>query len=124
MRHAWQCQVDRAGEAAASVLVGQGVLYSRGHPDLQQRSVRSAVLSHLHVTLLPTGTCSQSNPNHSTTTSSLPCSLLASQVRVQAGARVQAVADELRGHGLTLQNYASIREQTVGGFIQVSSAAC
>ncbi|KAL4857423.1 L-galactono-1 [Chlorella vulgaris] len=43
------------------------------------------------------------------------------QVRVQAGARVQAVADELRGHGLTLQNYASIREQTVGGFIQVSA---
>lgn len=121
MRHAWQCQVDRAVEAAAGVLVGQGAHCSRGHPDLQQRS---AVLSHLHVTLLPTGTCSQSNPNHSTTTSSLPCSLLAAQVRVQAGARVQAVADELRGHGLTLQNYASIREQTVGGFIQVSSAAC
>lgn len=41
------------------------------------------------------------------------------QVTVQAGARVQAVADQLRQHGLTLQNYASIREQTVGGFIQV-----
>lgn len=41
------------------------------------------------------------------------------QVRVQAGARVQAVADELRKHGLTLQNYASIREQTIGGFTQV-----
>ena len=67
------------------------------------------------------GACRQPNSNHSTTTSSLPCSLLAAQVRVQAGARVQAVADELRGHGLTLQNYASIREQTVGGFIQVSS---
>ena len=40
------------------------------------------------------------------------------QVTVQAGARVQAVADELRKHGLTLQNYASIREQTVGGFTQ------
>ncbi|KAL4448874.1 hypothetical protein ABPG77_007591 [Micractinium sp. CCAP 211/92] len=43
------------------------------------------------------------------------------QVRVQAGARVQAVADELRKHGLTLQNYASIREQTIGGFTQVSA---
>lgn len=41
------------------------------------------------------------------------------QVRVQAGARVQAVADELRKHGLSLQNYASIREQTIGGFTQV-----
>jgi L-galactono-1,4-lactone dehydrogenase len=42
-------------------------------------------------------------------------------VTVQAGARVQAVADALRPHGLTLQNYASIREQTVGGFTQVSA---
>lgn len=41
---------------------------------------------------------------------------------MQAGARVQAVADELRKHGLSLQNYASIREQTVGGFTQVSAA--
>jgi hypothetical protein len=41
------------------------------------------------------------------------------QVRVQAGARVQAVADALQPHGITLQNYASIREQTVGGFTQV-----
>lgn len=44
------------------------------------------------------------------------------QVTVQAGARVQAVADELRKHGLSLQNYASIREQTIGGFTQVSAA--
>lgn len=43
------------------------------------------------------------------------------QVTVQAGARVQAVADELRKHGLSLQNYASIREQTIGGFTQVSA---
>lgn len=43
------------------------------------------------------------------------------QVTVQAGARVQAVADELRKHGLSLQNYASIREQTCGGFTQVSA---
>ena len=42
---------------------------------------------------------------------------------MQAGARVQAVADELRKHGLTLQNYASIREQTIGGFTQASGAA-
>jgi len=43
------------------------------------------------------------------------------QVTVQAGARVQEVADHLRKHGLTLQNYASIREQTIGGFTQVSA---
>jgi L-galactono-1,4-lactone dehydrogenase len=42
-------------------------------------------------------------------------------VTVQAGARVQEVADKLRPHGLTLQNYASIREQTIGGFTQVSA---
>jgi L-galactono-1,4-lactone dehydrogenase len=42
-------------------------------------------------------------------------------VTVQAGARVQDVADKLRPHGLTLQNYASIREQTIGGFTQVSA---
>ncbi|KAI8472331.1 MAG: hypothetical protein J3K34DRAFT_212053 [Monoraphidium minutum] len=43
------------------------------------------------------------------------------QVRVQAGCRVQQVADELKAHGLTLQNYASIREQQIGGFTQVSA---
>lgn len=42
-------------------------------------------------------------------------------VTVQAGARVQDVADYLRPRGLTLQNYASIREQTIGGFTQVSA---
>ncbi|KAG7671357.1 hypothetical protein Ndes2437B_g03998 [Nannochloris sp. 'desiccata'] len=42
-------------------------------------------------------------------------------VTVQAGARVQEVADILRPHGLTLQDYASIREQTIGGFTQVSA---
>jgi hypothetical protein len=41
------------------------------------------------------------------------------QVRVQAGARVRDVVEELRPHRLTLQNYASIREQSIGGFIQV-----
>lgn len=40
---------------------------------------------------------------------------------VQAGARVQDVADALRPYGLTLPNYASIREQTIGGFTQVSA---
>ena len=34
---------------------------------------------------------------------------------------MQSVADALRPHGLTLQNYASIREQQVGGFTQVSA---
>jgi FAD binding domain len=43
------------------------------------------------------------------------------QVRVQAGARVQDVVEALRPHGLTLQNFASVREQQVGGFTQVSA---
>ena len=38
---------------------------------------------------------------------------------VQAGARIQDVVEQLRPHGLTLQNFASIREQSVGGFTQV-----
>ena len=42
-------------------------------------------------------------------------------VRVQAGARVSQVVEELRKHGLTLQNYASIREQQLGGFIQAGA---
>ena len=40
------------------------------------------------------------------------------QVTLQAGARVQEVVEALRPHGLTLQNYASIREQSIGGFTQ------
>ena len=40
-------------------------------------------------------------------------------VTVQAGIRVAELVDALREHGLTLQNFASIREQQVGGFIQV-----
>ena len=39
-------------------------------------------------------------------------------VTVQAGARVQAVTDALRPHGLTLPVYASIREQSIGGYVQ------
>lgn len=39
-------------------------------------------------------------------------------VTVQAGARVQAVTDVLRPHGLTLPVYASIREQSIGGYVQ------
>ena len=35
-----------------------------------------------------------------------------------SGCAVQLVG-ELRKHGLTLVNYASIREQSIGGFIQV-----
>ena len=45
-----------------------------------------------------------------------------SQVTVQAGCRVQQLADALKPHGLTLQNYASIREQQIGGFTQVWDA--
>nr|XP_024393620.1 L-galactono-1,4-lactone dehydrogenase, mitochondrial-like [Physcomitrium patens]PNR41397.1 hypothetical protein PHYPA_018800 [Physcomitrium patens] len=43
------------------------------------------------------------------------------KVRVQAGARVAEVVEALRPYGLTLQNYASIREQQIGGFIQVGA---
>lgn len=42
-------------------------------------------------------------------------------VRVQAGIRVAEVVEALRPHGLTLQNYASIREQQISGFIQVGA---
>ena len=41
------------------------------------------------------------------------------QVTVQAGARVSDVVEALRWYGLTLQNYASIAEQQIGGFLQV-----
>jgi hypothetical protein len=41
---------------------------------------------------------------------------------VQAGCRVQQLADALAPYGLTLQNYASIRDQQIGGFTQVRSA--
>lgn len=40
---------------------------------------------------------------------------------MQAGARVQQVVEALRPHGLTLQNFASIREQQIGGYTQVSA---
>ena len=43
------------------------------------------------------------------------------QATVQAGARVSEVVEELRPHGLTLQNYASIAEQQIGGFLQVGA---
>jgi len=43
------------------------------------------------------------------------------QVTVQAGARVSEVVEALRPHGMTLQNYASIAEQQIGGFIQVGA---
>lgn len=43
------------------------------------------------------------------------------RVRVQAGARVEQVVEALRPRGLTLQNFASVREQQIGGFIQVGA---
>ncbi|GAV61561.1 FAD_binding_4 domain-containing protein/ALO domain-containing protein [Cephalotus follicularis] len=43
------------------------------------------------------------------------------QVRVQAGIRVQQLVDAIKEHGLTLQNFASIREQQIGGIIQVGA---
>ncbi|KAK7278936.1 hypothetical protein RJT34_23976 [Clitoria ternatea] len=42
-------------------------------------------------------------------------------VRVQAGIRVQQLVDGIKDHGLTLQNFASIREQQIGGIIQVGA---
>ena len=41
----------------------------------------------------------------------------------QAGCRIAELAAALREAGLTLSNYASIREQAVGGFIQVCPGA-
>jgi L-galactono-1,4-lactone dehydrogenase len=46
---------------------------------------------------------------------------VARRVTVQAGARVSQVVEALRPHGLTLQNYASIAEQQMGGFTQVGA---
>lgn len=43
------------------------------------------------------------------------------RVRVQAGIRVQQLADGIKEHGLTLQNFASIREQQIGGIVQVGA---
>ena len=43
------------------------------------------------------------------------------RVTCQAGIRISELVEELRPHGLTLQNYASIREQQVGGFTQVGA---
>eukprot|EP01125_Pyxidicula_operculata_P018931 TRINITY_DN6805_c0_g1_i1.p1 TRINITY_DN6805_c0_g1~~TRINITY_DN6805_c0_g1_i1.p1 ORF type:complete len:540 (+),score=92.90 TRINITY_DN6805_c0_g1_i1:15-1634(+) len=43
------------------------------------------------------------------------------QITVEAGARVSQVVEALRPYNLTLQNYASIAEQQIGGFIQVGA---
>ncbi|XP_073278727.1 L-galactono-1,4-lactone dehydrogenase, mitochondrial-like isoform X3 [Primulina huaijiensis] len=43
------------------------------------------------------------------------------RVRVQAGIRVQQLVDGIKEHGLTLQNFASIREQQIGGIVQVGA---
>lgn len=43
------------------------------------------------------------------------------QICVEAGARVSDVVEHLRPYGLTLQNFASIREQQIGGFIQTGA---
>lgn len=39
--------------------------------------------------------------------------------RVEAGTRVQQLVDGIKDDGLTLQNFASIREQQIGGIVQV-----
>ncbi|GKB99660.1 L-galactono-1,4-lactone dehydrogenase, mitochondrial [Tanacetum coccineum] len=41
------------------------------------------------------------------------------RVRVQGGIRVQGLVDGIKEYGLTLQNFASIREQQVAGIVQV-----
>ncbi|KAK6124867.1 hypothetical protein DH2020_041401 [Rehmannia glutinosa] len=43
------------------------------------------------------------------------------RVRVQAGIRVQQLVDGIKEYGLTLQNFASIREQQIGGIVQVGA---
>nr|GMD42996.1 L-galactono-1,4-lactone dehydrogenase, mitochondrial [Ipomoea batatas] len=43
------------------------------------------------------------------------------RVTVQAGIRVQQLVDSIKEYGLTLQNFASIREQQVGGIVQVGA---
>ncbi len=40
-------------------------------------------------------------------------------VRVEAGIRVQQLVDGIKEYGITLQNFASIREQQIGGIVQV-----
>ncbi|CAN4118498.1 unnamed protein product [Withania somnifera] len=42
-------------------------------------------------------------------------------VTVQAGIRVQQLVDEIKEYGITLQNFASIREQQIGGIVQVGA---
>lgn len=42
-------------------------------------------------------------------------------ITVEAGARVSQILDELRKHGLTLENFSSITEQQIGGWTQVAA---
>lgn len=42
-------------------------------------------------------------------------------VRAEAGIRVQQLVDGIKEYGITLQNFASIREQQIGGIVQVGS---
>ncbi|MCD7471088.1 hypothetical protein HAX54_011372 [Datura stramonium] len=43
------------------------------------------------------------------------------RVTVQAGIRVQQLVDAIKEYGITLQNFASIREQQIGGIVQVGA---
>jgi L-galactono-1,4-lactone dehydrogenase len=43
------------------------------------------------------------------------------QVTVGAGAKVSTVLDELKKYNLTLENFSSIKEQQIGGWIQVAA---
>ncbi|EPS69983.1 l-galactono-1,4-lactone dehydrogenase [Genlisea aurea] len=43
------------------------------------------------------------------------------RVRVEAGIRVQQLVDAIKEYGLTLENFASIREQQIAGIVQVGA---
>ncbi|KAJ8570406.1 hypothetical protein K7X08_037378 [Anisodus acutangulus] len=43
------------------------------------------------------------------------------RVIVQAGIRVQQLVDAIKEYGITLQNFPSIREQQIGGIVQVGA---
>lgn len=74
--------------------------------------------------LAPAGACSlhEVAPQNSTHVDHSYCCGCVASVMVappQAGARIADVVEALRPHDLALQNIASIREQAMGGFVQV-----
>lgn len=92
-----------------------------------------AIVSHAHHThqkLRPVGSalspnglsfCSGGMVSLASMDSILSIDTETNRVTVQAGARVSQVVEALRPHGLTLQNFASITEQQIGGFTQAGA---